>query len=206
MSTLGRIAVLGSAAAVVAASAGQSMPVKEIDAPFERPGPNRIVWDQSPNYNARPDATVVDTIVLHHTASKSLEGTVRWFRNTKSQVSAHFTIDKDGSIVQHVSTYHRAWHAGQSLDAQGRTGLNGFSVGIEIENLGNGQDPYTEPQLVAVERIVSVLMRRFPIKQIVSHEFIAVPKGRKNDPRDFPWDRMKRFNVPLYYGQNPKAP
>jgi N-acetyl-anhydromuramyl-L-alanine amidase AmpD len=192
------------AAVVLAASApAQFWPPVVPGSPFEAPGRNKIVWDQTPHFDRRPEGTVVDTIVLHHTAIDSLISTVRWFRAPEARVSAHFTIGKDGSIVQHLSTYYRGWHAGVSKDAAGRTGVNAFSVGIEIVNKGDGVDPYTEDQLLAVEHVTSVLMRRFPIKQIVSHEFIATPPGRKSDPRDFPWDRLKRFGVPMFYGLNP---
>lgn len=176
------------------------------DPNFVAPGRNKIAWIDSPHQNDRPEGTVVDTIVLHHTAGASLASTVRWFQMESSRVSAHFTIGKDGSIIQHLSTYRRAWHAGVSMDAQGRRGLNDFSIGIEIDNRGDGKDPYTEAQLEAVEHIVSVMMRRFPIRQIVSHEFIALPPGRKNDPINYPWETMKRFGVPLFYGRNPNAP
>lgn len=168
---------------------------------FTAPGRNNVVWAYSPHFNDRPEGTVIDTIVLHHTAGKALEGTVKWFWMPESQVSAHFTIGRDGSIVQHVSTYKRAWHAGQSIDAFGRNNVNHFSVGIEIDNIGDGTEPYPEEQLQAVEHVVSVLMRRHSIRQITSHEYIAEPQGRKNDPIKFPWTRMKRFKVPLYYGR-----
>lgn len=168
---------------------------------FVAPGANKVVWSYSPNAGERPEDTVIDTVVLHHTAGKALIGTVRWFWNPESQVSAHFTVGRDGSIVQHVSTYRRAWHAGRSVDGFGRNNVNDFSVGIEIDNVGDGNEPYPEAQLQAVEHVVSVLMRRHPIRQITSHEYIAEPQGRKNDPINFPWERMKRFNVPLYYGR-----
>lgn len=182
-----------------------SFPVLPVDAPFKDPGRNIVVWDQSPNFSKRPGDAVIDTIVLHHTASSALPGVVKWFRNTASQVSAHFTIGKDGSIVQHVSTFDRAWHAGVSVDAQGRRNVNNFSVGIEIVNKGDGSEPWTEEQLNAVEHIVSVICRRHPITQIVSHEFIAQPPGRKNDPINFPWDRMARFGKKISIGKNVKV-
>ena len=172
---------------------------------FKDPGRNKVAWILSPNFGPRPKDTVIDTIILHHTAGPTLKGTVNWFLNKESQVSAHFVIGKDGSIVQQVSTFDRAWHAGVSKDAAGRGNVNDYSVGIEIVNVGDGKDSYPEEQVQAVEHVVSVLMRRFPIKQILSHEFIAIPKGRKNDPKGFPWDRMKRFGVPLYFGEVPGA-
>lgn len=190
--------VLSAALAAAFAPGAQQQVHPEFD--FVAPGANKVVWFQSPNFGDRPEGSVVDTIVLHHTAGGSLTGTVKWFWMPESQVSAHFTVGRDGSIVQHLSTYKRAWHAGVSVDAFGRKGVNDFSVGIEIDNEGDGEHPYSEVQLLAVEHLVSVLMRRFSIRQITSHEFIAEPQGRKNDPIKFPWERMERFHVPLFYG------
>lgn len=167
--------------------------------PFQDPGPNKVVWVTSPHFNARPADAEIDTIVLHHTAGDSLAGTVKWFEMEKSQVSAHFTVGKDGSIVQMVSTFDRAWHAGASEDIRGRTNVNNFSIGIEIVNIGDGTHPYPQAQVDAVHHLCAFLIRhRFPgIKQITSHEFIAKPFGRKNDPINYPWDSLKDLGVPL---------
>jgi N-acetyl-anhydromuramyl-L-alanine amidase AmpD len=164
---------------------------------FVAPGRNEVAWNQSPNCDLRPTEAVVDTIVLHHTAGQSLGGTVAWFASPESQVSAHFTVGRDGSIVQHVSTYQRAWHAGASVDVLGRSSVNGFSVGIEIDHPGVSGMPYSVEQVEAVEHLVSVLVRRFPIKVITSHMFIAVPVGRKIDPIEYPWHTLFRFGVEI---------
>ena len=168
---------------------------------FQNPGFNKVVWVESPNQNKRPAGAVVDTIVLHHTAQDSLRTTVNFFATAASKVSAHFCIGKDGSIVQFLSTFDRAWHAGVSTDAYGRKGVNDFSIGIEIDNPGDGVTPYPEAQIRALDNLIGFLLMRFPeVKQITSHEFIAEPQGRKNDPKNFPWDRMKHFGLPLNYG------
>lgn len=156
-------------------------------------GHGNMCFVASPNQNARPKGTVIDTIVLHHTAGPSLDGTVKWFQMKESQVSAHYTIGKDGKIVQHVSNYYRAWHAGKSIDVEGRSGVNDFSIGIEMVNIGDGKDPWTKEQVEAVHRLLRVLLtyRHKNIKYITSHEYIAEPKGRKNDPLGFPWIELK---------------
>lgn len=170
---------------------------------FKDPGFNQIVWVDSPNFNRRAAGLEIDTIVLHHTAGATLGGTVNWFKVTESQVSAHFTVGKDGSVVQMVNQFDRAWHAGKSVDAFGRTDVNSRSVGIEIVNVGDGKDSWTEPQLRVVHNLITVIMHWHRIKQITSHEFIAEPQGRKNDPRGFPWERFTDFGVPLFFGLKP---
>src|SRR4051812_20547580 len=71
--------------------------------PWKDPGYLQTVWIQSPNYGHRPQGSVVDTIVVHSTVIPTLEATTGAFQRTESQVSSHFTIGKDGSIVQNVS-------------------------------------------------------------------------------------------------------
>ncbi len=178
-------------------------PAAVLPDPWVDPGFNHIRYLQSPNCDARPLETTVDTVVIHSTVEPTLRGTVSHFLKKESQVSAHFTIGKDGSIVQQVSTFDRAWHAGVSKDVEGREKVNAFSVGIELVNLNDGVDPYPELQLQALENVIGVLRRRFPIKYITSHEYIAQPAGRKSDPKGFPWDRLRRFEpgVKLVYLQ-----
>ena len=184
------------------------MPTK---ADWKDPGYLNIEWIQSPNFGKRPHGIDdVTTIVVHSTVIPTLELTTEAFQRGEkvnpAAVSSHFTIGKDGSIVQNVSTFKRAWHAGKSVDAAGRNNVNDYSVGIELVNADDGKDPYTEPQIQALCGIIAEMKRRFPIKQIVSHEFIALPPGRKVDPNGFPWQRLKYLGLPLYFGRNPNAP
>ena len=171
--------------------------------PWVDPGYLKIWWIQSPNFNARPTTAIVDTIVIHSTVIESLERTTKAFQDPKSQVSSHFTIGRDGSIIQNVSTFDRAWHAGVGMDVENRPNPNNYSIGIELVNLNDGKDPYPEAQLDALTGIIASMCRRFPIKQIVSHEYIAQPPGRKSDPANFPWERLQYFGLPIYRGLHP---
>ncbi len=164
---------------------------------FQAPGPSAIALAPSPNFGMRPPGVVIDTIVLHHTAGPTLEGVVSWFGTRRSRVSSQYSVGKDGSIVQHVSNWDRSWHAGVSRDALGRGDLNRFSIGIEMVNVGDGSDLWTEPQVIAVHDLCAVLVKWFPIRQITSHRYIALPAGRKNDPLGFPWERMADLGVEL---------
>jgi N-acetylmuramoyl-L-alanine amidase len=168
--------------------------------PWAEPGFAKLIWVQSPNYNRRPDDAVIDTIVLHSTVIPTLEATTRAFYDTKSQVSSHFTIGKDGSIVQNVSTFKRAWHAGVSKDIKGRENLNNFSIGIELVNLNDGKDPYPPAQIEVLRYLILTLKRRFPtLHYITSHEYIAVPHGRKSDPLGFPWSTLEGMGFELVH-------
>ena len=205
----GPIAVIVTCAFLGLANA-QSAPLE--DARY-RPGKFKVAWIESPNFNNRPGDTLVDTIVLHHTAGPTTASCVRWFENTESQVSAHYVVGKDGSIISMVNPFYRAWHGGASKDPRGKENLNNFSVGIEIVNVGNGKDPYTPDQVMAVRLLCGYLCRykyRNQIVQILSHEYIAVPPGRKNDPINYPWESLydvaDELGVKLVYGRADKTP
>jgi N-acetyl-anhydromuramyl-L-alanine amidase AmpD len=139
----------------------------------------------SPNFNDRPEGVVVDTIVLHATVLDSLQEVVDKFADPESHVSAHYTIDRDGTIAGHVPEEARAWHAGQSKMKDGRSGVNDFSIGIELVNLNDGFDPFPDEQLQAMRSLVKDIISRHPIRYIVTHYEVADPPGRKSDPAGF---------------------
>jgi N-acetyl-anhydromuramyl-L-alanine amidase AmpD len=125
----------------------------------------------------------VDTIVVHATVLDTLDEVVERFADPLCKVSAHYTIDRDGTIAAHVDESQRAWHAGQSVMQDGRRGVNDFSIGIELINLNDGEDPYPEPQLDALRQLVKSIASRHPIRHIIGHHECADPPGRKSDPR-----------------------
>src|SRR5438552_2740848 len=64
----------------------------------------------SPNQNERPVDTKISTIVLHHTASAaSAKAVGNFFATPESKVSAHYTVDRTGYIIQSVEDNFRAW-------------------------------------------------------------------------------------------------
>ena len=74
-------------------------------------------------------------LVIHYTAGSSAAGTVAWFRDPRSRVSAHLVIGRDGSVTQMVPFNREAWHAGRSSWGS-LSGLNHYSIGIELDNAG----------------------------------------------------------------------
>ncbi len=74
-------------------------------------------------------------LIMHYTAGRNADSSVRWFANPTSRASAHLVIGRDGAITQMVPFNVIAWHAGRS-SWEGRRGLNRFSLGIELDNAG----------------------------------------------------------------------
>jgi N-acetylmuramoyl-L-alanine amidase len=145
----------------------------------------KITHHPSPNCDERPLNTAVDTIVLHATVLDTLQEVIAHFSSTQTRVSSHYTIDRDGRVVSHVPEVARAWHAGVSRMQDGRTGVNDFSIGIELVNRNDGTDPFPRPQIQAMRDLVRTIIARHPIRHIIPHYACAEPPGRKSDPVGF---------------------
>ena len=159
----------------------------------------------SPNYGPRPveAASAVDLIVVHSISLPPGEygnGAVqRLFTNTLDwdahpyfqsirglTVSAHFFIERNGTLWQFVDCEQRAWHAGPSA-YRGRSQCNDDSIGIELEGL-EGLN-FEAAQYDALAQLCLDIEKRYPVKHIAGHEDIA--PGRKQDPgRGFDWIRL----------------
>ncbi len=156
------------------------------------PAKPSIRWVGSPNFNNRRRPDDITAIVIHSTANSSLERVVEWFNNPTSQVSSHYTIGKDGEIAQHVQDIHRAWHAGRSV-WKGRQSCNDYAIGIELVNLNDGSDPYPVEQHRANVALCAYLADKYNIStdDIMGHLDIAIPPGRKSDPRGYSLDQLR---------------
>lgn len=159
----------------------------------------------SPNCDARPPALPIELVVLHNISLPPGQfggGMVEaLFCNTLDcsidpaladlagvEVSTHLFIDRRGRLTQFVPFDLRAWHAGVS-SFRGRSGCNGFSIGIELE--GTDSCAYTAKQYRRLSSTLRWLLRTYPrlsIDSIVGHNEIA--SGRKTDPgASFDWPR-----------------
>lgn len=136
-------------------------------------------------------------VILHHTAQDSIQQTLRTFTLDRTQVSAHYIIDKEGKVYQLLNDYLRAWHAGNGRWGS-VTDLNSISLGIEMDN--NGTDPYTEPQITNLLTLLDTLKLNYniPAENFIGHGDIA--PGRKVDPGvNFPWKRLAEKGFGLWY-------
>jgi N-acetylmuramoyl-L-alanine amidase len=149
----------------------------------------------------------VRMIVLHSTAARG-PGDYNYLRRGGSDarpVSIHYYVDKAGNVAQMVDDKDIAWQAGASTwKVDGKfisPSCNAISIGIELENLNTGRDPYPQAQYGATLALVRYLVARYniPRRQLVRHLDIA-PK-RKTDPAGFPWERF----VAEVYGAHPAA-
>lgn len=81
-------------------------------------------------------------LVMHFTAGATGKSSIDFWRKSTTKASAHFVIERDGTIIQCVPTNIQAWHAGTSKWTDPNTGitysnLNSCSIGIELANAGD---------------------------------------------------------------------
>lgn len=162
----------------------------------------------SPHFNARPAGESISLLVIHNISLPPGQfggGFVQPFFAGEldpqahpyfalicsMRVSAHFLIERDGSLHQFVSCLDRAWHAGASRFG-GRPDCNDYSIGVELE--GTDTTPYTPAQYATLIDLTRALQEAYPAItpcRITGHEFIA-PR-RKTDPGPaFDWRRYLR--------------
>jgi AmpD protein len=162
----------------------------------------------SPNWDERPDAEDISLIVIHNISLPPRVFGGPWiddlFLNCLDtsahpyfaslgtlRVSAHLLIRRDGTIVQYVPFYRRAWHAGASR-FKDRDNCNDFSIGIELE--GADDVPFTDRQYRALTGTAKALLAAYPAvttARIAGHSDIA--PERKTDPGPaFDWQRLRQ--------------
>jgi N-acetylmuramoyl-L-alanine amidase len=74
-------------------------------------------------------------LVFHYTAGKSAASSINWLTNPESKASAHLVLARDGTLTQLAPFDVKTWHAGLS-HWDGLSGLNSYSIGIEMDNAG----------------------------------------------------------------------
>ena len=141
-----------------------------------------------------PDATDITiepkVIVLHYTAGGTAKGTFQYFSGNHMEVarqklaaagdvnvSAHFLVDRDGTIYRLMPETRMARHC---------IGLNHVAIGIE--NVGDEKKwPLTDAQVEADARLVRHLASRFPITHLIGHSEAGRLEGKiyfkERDPK-----------------------
>ncbi len=100
-------------------------------------------WTPSPNFSSRGGAHV--RLIVAHDCEGSYLGSVSWFAQTRSSVSAHLVLREDGGeATQMVAWGNKAWHA---------CAFNSDSEGIEMA--GIAAKGFGAPEWAAAAAIVA---------------------------------------------------
>lgn len=150
-------------------------------------------WVGTTNFSMRKP----NFVIIHHTAQNSCAQTLRTFTLPRTQVSSHYVICKDGTVVQMLNDHLRGHHAGVSSWGHDRD-LNSSSIGIELDN--NGFEYFPEVQVQSLLQLLDTLKRRhaIPTGNFIGHGDIA--PTRKNDPNwRFPWKTLSERGFGHWY-------
>ena len=181
----------------------------------------RLIQRPSPNHDER--TAPVDMLVLHYTGMASGQGALDRLCDPAAKVSAHYTIDEDGTVYAQVPEARRAWHAGLSHWA-GVDNVNARSIGIELVNPGHeyGYRAFPQAQIAALIELSRDILARHAIapSRVLGHSDVA--PARKDDPGElFPWQKLADEGIGLWpqaiasdldadaltrYGYDPNAP
>lgn len=144
------------------------------------------VTAQSPDYppalwvaaNAANYATgrsaAIDKVVIHVTQG-SYAGTISWFQNPASQVSAHYVVrSSDGEITQMVRDKDTGYHARSA---------NASSLGIEHEGFVDNPSWFTDSMYRSSAALTAYLCDRYGIPKDRSH-IIGHSEAPGNDHTD----------------------
>ena len=143
----------------------------------------------------------INFVIIHYTGMKSETAAIKKLCDSKSKVSSHYFIKKNGKILNLIPDNYIAWHAGKSQWKK-KNFLNKNSIGIEIQNPGHSFNypNFSEKQIVALKKLLRFLMKKYKVlkKNVLGHSDIA--PDRKKDPGEkFPWHRLSKGGLCIWH-------
>lgn len=164
----------------------------------------KFVSAPNPYYRAA-SSRHIDTVVVHFISGINVDAK-RWSDPQlameilkQNHVSAHYLVDRAGTVYRLVSEKDVAYQAGGSImpSPDNRHNVNGFSIGIE--NIATAKNGFTDAQYRSLAYLIKQIEGRYPIQHIVGHDQIAgvravqlgLRKDVKTDPGPlFDWTRL----------------
>ena len=150
------------------------------------------------------DKKSIKFIIIHYTGMKNESDAIKRLCNSKSEVSSHYFIKKNGDLLNLVPDLYNAWHSGKSSWKKFKS-LNRYSIGIEINNPGHEfkYKKYSLKQISSLIKLLKVLKKKYKIKKqnILGHSDIS--PNRKKDPGEkFPWDKLAKKKLCKWHTLN----
>ena len=149
----------------------------------------------SPNFNKiKRKRNNIKYIIIHYTGMKREQDALKRLTKIQSEVSSHYFIKNNGTLLLLVPELYIAWHAGKSSWKKKKF-LNKSSIGIEISNPGHryGYKKFNKKQIQILINLLKKLIKKFKIspKNILGHSDIA-PERKKDPGEKFPWKTLAR--------------
>ena len=167
----------------------------------------KITKYYSPNFTInKRTKKQIKFLIIHYTGMRKEFSAIERLCDFKSEVSAHYFIKKDGSILNLVPDLYEAWHAGIS-SWKNKKSLNRCSIGIEIQNSGhdNLYENYSLKQIKSLKNLLRYLIRLYKINlnNILGHSDIA-PLRKKDPGEKFPWKELARLKLARWHSLDKK--
>lgn len=141
----------------------------------------QIINHPSTHYSSRGGAKI-NSIILHHTAGTD---SLKYLTKNSKGVSTGSLINKPGTIYRMVPPELAAHTVGFSNLGVFLSGTkrspNLVTYNIELENLGDGKDPYPDTQRDACGYEIAWIWKQYGVVPVLTHEIIDT-QG-KTDPR-----------------------
>jgi N-acetylmuramoyl-L-alanine amidase len=160
---------------------------------------NKLGLNLSKNYSINFDLPKrakkkIIFIILHYTGMKKESKAIKRLCDSKSKVSSHYFLKKNGKVLNLVPDLYTAWHAGKSEWKKIKS-LNQYSIGIEISNPGHdhGYKKFSSNQISSLIKLLKYLIKRYKINKqnILGHSDIA-PNRKKTQEKNFPGENWQR--------------
>lgn len=134
------------------------------------------LWAPASTSNYQTGRTAAINKVVVHVTQGSYAGSISWFQNPSSQVSAHYVIrSSDGQVTQMVRDANTAWHARSA---------NASSIGIEHEGFVADPSWFTDSMYRSSAALTRHLTAKYGIPRtrtgVVGHS--EVPGNDHTDP------------------------
>ncbi len=167
----------------------------------------KITSYYSPNFKIpKRSKNKIKFLIIHYTGMKKEITAIKKLCDINSEVSAHYFIKKDGSILNLVPDLYEAWHAGKSSWKNIKS-LNKYSIGIEIQNTGheNDYENYSSKQIKSLNKLLKYLIKfyKINIENILGHSDIA-PLRKKDPGEKFPWNKLAKLRLAKWHKLNEK--
>ncbi len=159
-------------------------------------------------------------LIMHFTSGATAMSSINFWKTSEARgASAHFVIDRDGTLYQCRPCNVTCGHAGKSRWGKFEN-LNSCSIGVEHANAGDSTnlikkwsvlpplrarhknggpvcdwEQYTVEQIKTSKELSKVLVKRYNLDNILGHDEIA--PNRKVDPGPaFPLEEFRRSCLP----------
>ena len=166
------------------------------------------IFNYSPNFDSnKRKSKQIKFLIFHYTGMIKESDAIKRLTKIQSEVSSHYLIKKNGSIVVMVPDLYIAWHAGKSSWKRFKS-LNKNSIGIEISNPGHDHNyiNFSKKQIGSILHLSKLLIKKYKIQSnnILGHSDIA--PFRKKDPGEkFPWQYLAKFGVGKWHSLSKKT-